>query len=184
VQVGVPNDFSRLTYDSVLTPDGRGRSVSKARTGELFDFFEQCMITVTFSFQALEVYSNHTISRHLRNSMEIKRGKNTLLLTPSELERQLSTDEKLGSVLPKIRKVPTPKGKAVWDKFKVLKDTRDATVHLKSQDMRASSKSGKEHLFFQFLNVDPSRFPQAAEEMVRYFERGKTPRWLSALDIK
>lgn len=173
-----------LTYDSVLTPHGRGKSISNERISHLFDFFEQCMITVTFSFQALEVFANHTISRELREPMEVKRGKNKLLLTPSELERQLSTDEKLASVLPKIRKVPTPKGKQVWEKFKVLKDTRDATIHLKSRDLKSDSKSEKEHLFFQFLNVRPMQFPKAAEEMVRYFEQDNTPRWLSALDIK
>lgn len=176
--------FKALTYDSVLTPHGRGKSISSERTGELFNFFEQCMITVTFSFQALEVYANHTISRNLREPTEVKRGKTKLLLMPFELERQLSTDEKLASVLPRIHNVPTPKGKQVWEKFKVLKDTRDATIHLKSQDLKSSGKSGKEHLFFQFLNVDPAQFPKAAEEMVRYFERKHVPRWLSALEIK
>lgn len=174
--------FSALTYDRVLTPHGPGKAISNARIGELFDFFEQCMISVTFSFQALEVYANHTIARHARDAMEVKRGKNTVLLDPSELERQLSTEEKLGSVLPRIRDVATPKGKAVWDKFRVLKDTRDATIHLKSRDTRNAKESGKEHLFFQFLNVDPSTFPKAAAEMVRHFEKGRVPRWLSALE--
>ncbi len=176
--------FEALTYDRILTPHGPGKAISNARIGELFDYFEQCMISVTFSFQALEVYANHTIARHLKDAMEVKRGKNTVRLAPPELERQLSTDEKLASVLPKIRNVPTPKGKAVWDKFKVLKDTRDATIHLKSRDTKSERDSGKEHLFFQFLNIDPSHFPKAAEEMVRHFEKGHAPRWLSALHIE
>jgi hypothetical protein len=174
--------FDAVTYDRVLTPHGPAKSISNARTGELFDFFEQCMISATFSFQALEVYANHTIARHARDAMEIKRGKKLVRLTPSELERQLSTEEKLGSVLPKIRNVATPKGKAVWDKFLVLKDTRDATIHLKSQDMRNTKGSGKEHLFFNFLNLEPSSFPKAAKEMVEHFEKGHMPRWLSALN--
>lgn len=174
--------FDALTYDRVLTPHGPGKSISNARTGELFDFFEQCMISVTFSFQALEVYANHTIARHARDAMEVKRGKNIVRLTPSELERQLSTEEKLGSILPKLRDVATPKGKAVWDKFVVLKDTRDATIHLKSRDTRNAKGSGKEHLFFKFLNLAPSSFPNAAKEMVKHFEKGRVPRWLSALE--
>lgn len=173
-----------LTYDKVITPEGQGKSVSYNRIGELFNYFEQCMIASTFSFQAIEVYANHTISRNLRNAMEIPRGKKRLLLPPSELERQLSTEEKLTFVLPKICSVPTPKGKQVWEKFKVLKDARDSTIHLKSQNLRAKNETEKGHLFFQFLNIDPISYPKAAEEMIRYFEKENIPRWLSALDIK
>lgn len=176
--------FSTLTYDSVLTPHGRGKSISNQRTGELFDFFEQCMIAVTFSFQALEVFANHTISRNLRNSMEVKRRKQKILLAPRELESELSTDEKLATVLPKILNLSTPKGKQVWQEYKVLKETRDATIHLKSYGVKSSNKSENELLFFQFLNVDPLRYPKAAEAMVRYFEKDNVARWLSALEIK
>ena len=176
--------YATLTYDSVLTPHGRGKSISNERIGELFNFFEQCMIAVAFSFQAIEVYANHTISRNLRESIEVKRGKKRILLTPPELERQLSTDEKLASVLPRLLNVPTPKGKQVWEKYKVLKDTRDATIHLKSYDLKSNNESDNEHLFFQFLNIDPLQYPKAAEAMVKYFERQNVARWLSALEIK
>lgn len=176
--------YATLTYDSVLTPHGRGKSISNERIGELINFFEQYMIAVIFSFQALEVFANHTISRNLRKSMEVKRGKKKELFNPRELERRLSTDEKLALVLPKILNVPTPKGKQVWEKYKVLKDTRDATIHLKSYDLKSVNESKNDILFFQFLNIDPLEYPKAAEAMVRYFQKEHTPRWLSALEIK
>jgi hypothetical protein len=175
--------YTSLTYDSVLTPHGRGKSISNERIGELFNFFEQCMVAVTFSFQALEVYANHTISRNLRESIEVKRGKNKVQLSPRELESQLSTDEKLSSILPRILNMPTPKGKQVWKKYKVLKDTRDATIHLKSYGLKSINESENQLLFFQFLNIDPLQYPKAAEAMVRYFQKENTPRWLSALAI-
>ncbi len=176
--------YATLTYDSVLTPHGRGKSISNERTGELFNFFEQCMIAVTFSFQALEVFANHSISRNLKESMEVKRRKKKVLLGPRELESQLSTDEKLASVLPKILGLSTPKGKQVWQEYKVLKDTRDATIHLKSYDLKSTNESENELLFFQFLNIDPLRYPKAAEAMVRYFQKDNVPRWLSALKME
>lgn len=53
----------KLEYKDVLTPHGAGKSVKDETTSILFDFFEQCMISVTFSFQALEVFSNYTNAR-------------------------------------------------------------------------------------------------------------------------
>jgi hypothetical protein len=174
--------YAMLTYDSVLTPHGPGKSISNERTAELFDFFGQCMIAVTFSYQALEVFANHTISRNLRESMEVKRRKKKESLSPRELESQLSTDEKLALVLPKLLNLPTPKGRQVWEKYKLLKDTRDATIHLKSFDLKTASKSENEILFYRFLNVDPLEYPKAAEMMVKYFQNENKPRWLSALE--
>ena len=142
------------------------------------------MISVTFSFQALEVFANHTISRNLKESIEVKRRKKKVLLAPREIESQLSTDEKLATVLPKILNLPTPKGKQVWQEYKMLKDTRDATIHLKSYDLKSTNEDENELLFFQFLNIDPLRYPKAAEAMVRYFQKDNVPRWLGALEIK
>lgn len=173
--------YDMLTYDGVFTPHGPGKSISKERSGELFDFFEQCMISATFSFQALETFCNHTIVRELKQPMEFKRREKNIILNPQEIERQLSTDEKLATVLPKIKNVPTPKGKKVWEQFKVLKDARDSTIHLKSIDQYSANTTRKETLFFQFLNHKAVEYPLAAEAMIQYFVGNNKPRWLDLL---
>lgn len=167
-----------LVFDNVVTPNGAGKSVSNRVNSVLYDFFEQCMVSVTFSYQALEVFSNHTIARELKKAMTVKRRKKRILLSPEDLERQLSTEEKLSVVLPEIRNLPTPKGKQPWESFKKLKYARDATIHLKSKDQQVVDR---ESLFFVFLSQDPESFPRAAVEMIRYFTSTNEPRWLSEL---
>ena len=97
----------RIEYQEVQTPNGPGKSVTNEKSSELFDYFEQCMVSVTFSFQALEVFSNHTIFHELKQPMKVERKNKLTELTPGEIERQVSTEEKLAVILPLIKKVLT-----------------------------------------------------------------------------
>ena len=81
-------------------------------------------------------------------------------------------------VLPKIVGVPTPKGKKVWEPYKKLKIARDSIIHFKSSDQYAADKDS---LYFQFLNGGFEGYPSAAIGMIKYFIKGKKPRWLSIL---
>jgi hypothetical protein len=168
-----------IVYKKVVTPNGLGFSVSNESMKSLYDFFEQSMITVTFSFQALEIFCNHMISRKLKSPLEIKRRKKKESMLPDEIERLLSTEDKLSQVLPKIKGIPTPKGKKQWESFKVLKNARDSTIHLKSLDQRVVDKDS---LFFQFLNRKAGFYPNASIEMIKFFTQDAPPRWLNLLD--
>ncbi|MEW9798883.1 hypothetical protein [Alteromonas sp. CYL-A6] len=171
--------FKKIEYLEVATPEGPGLAVKSHCHTMLFDYFEECMAAVTFSFQALELFCNHTISRHLKEGMEMKRKKKREFMSPSELERQISTDEKLSVVVPKALKVSTPKGKRPWESFKKLKQARDATIHMKYSDQQIMDK---DTLFFQFLNTeDVYIFPEAAAQMLRWFAKDKEPRWLTKI---
>lgn len=169
-----------IKFKSVVTPNGPGRSVSSQSTPVLYDFFEQCMVAVTFSYQALEVFCNHTIAREQKTGMDIKRGNKRHLLIPREIERQLSTEDKLSQVLPRIKGVPTPKGKKPWEAYRKLKDARDATIHLKSADQRVVDR---ESLFFVFLSRNPESFASASLEMIKYFTGREDHRWMRLFEI-
>lgn len=170
---------SKIEYRNVITPDGNGLAVTNESNGVLFDYFEECMISVTFAFQALELFCNHSISRHMKEGMEIKRKKGRLFMSPSELERQLSTEEKLALVLPKVLSKSTPKGKQPWEQYKKLKTARDSTIHMKYTDQQVLSH---DTLYFQFLNSpDVTIYPTAAINMLRWFTSENVPRWLEKL---
>lgn len=172
----------QIKYQDVATPQGSGKSVQHENCTELFDYFEASMEVVVFSFLALESFCNHTISRELKESIDVKRRKKRVVMSPSEAERQLSTEEKLVNVLPKLRSKPTPKGKVVWEAFKVLKNARDACVHLKGGSQYSGGASSEESLFFYFLHFDLVKYPDAALEMILYFHQlEKLPRWLGIL---
>ena len=174
--------FAELIFDDVFTPQGKGRGVSYKDVEPLYDYFEFCMIAVTFSFQALETFCNHTIAEELKGTFNLQRRKDVKSFTPLELEREAATEEKLCNVLPVIVGIASPKGKRVSENFVKLKRARDATIHFKSTDQYPNRYSktqvvDRDTLFFQFLNNDPSDFPKFAINMIKYFQVKETPRW-------
>lgn len=165
-----------FAWTDVITPDGPGFSVSEDDTSNLFDFFQKCMVVATFSYQALEVFCNHSIERELKSSINVKRRNKNVLLSPEEVERQLSTSEKLCQVLPNIYGAPTPKGKKVWEPYKKLQYVRDASIHLKSKDQKATDINS---LYYEYLSGGFAEFPKTAGNMIHHFIRGREPRWLT-----
>ncbi len=147
----------------------------------LYDFFEECMVAVTFSFQALETFSNMLIAEKLKHTYLLKRGKKTLELTPEKLQRRASTEEKVGTILPEILSMdgPKQKEKKVWQKFKQLQKARDTTIHMKALDADSGLNINKKTLFYEFLRGKGEEFPRAAIDMMAFFSKdGVLPRWL------
>lgn len=157
------------------------RSVSADDKGVLFDFFEQCMIATTFSFQALEVFCNQTISWELKQPTKVMYRGKTTEMTPAEIERRLSTSEKLAGVLPRVKGVQTPKGQAIWQRYLKLQEARDATIHLKYKDQVPAASDA---LFFQFLSRRVADYPKTAADMIRHFAGDSPPRWLRQCDLQ
>ena len=170
----------KLALTPSLTHDGqRGFQVNDASLADLYYFFEQSIVCVTLSFQAIEIFANAIIGRRAAQHIQVKRkGGVQKTLTPGEAERELSTEEKLGQILPTILGVPTPRGIRVWQHFKHLKEARDATVHLKSRDIYTGSRVDRESLFFYFLNHDAREHPGAALKVISHFFPLHQPRWL------
>lgn len=168
-----------IEYKDVATPDGTGKSVSDEHIEGLYNFFEKCMISTTFSYQALEAFCNHSIITKLKVPLVVKRKNKKVQMTPQEIERNLSTSEKLSSILPKLFNVPTPKGKKPWEPYKKLQSARDSTIHLKTFDQYATYN---ESLFVRFLDGEFKEYPSATAGILRHFIREGQPRWLIALD--
>jgi hypothetical protein len=156
-------------------------TVSTSTVPKLYDYFEQCILAATSSFQALEAYCNLTIDREVENTIPWpNRDGITLDLTSLDLERQLSTEDKLGSLLPELLKMASPKGKKVWQDFKLLKQKRDASAHVKSNDQAPRPKVPNEvqveTLFSGFIGETVTDWPKAAVRMINYFDR-RSVRW-------
>lgn len=157
----------------------RGFMVRDECLADLYYFFEQAMITATMSFQALELFANAIIGRRATGKVRVKRKQGEIELSPAQAERQLSTEEKFGQVLPSVLNVPSPVGNRTWQRFKRLKSSRDSTVHLKSVDMFTRNQVDRESLFFHFLNTDCREYPGDAIKVIAHYLPGnKKPRWL------
>ncbi len=165
-----------LPWISVKSADGDGFGVSTKGVPALYDFFEQCMISVVFSFQAIETFANAVIGRELKQSMKVRRGRKLKELTPEELARQLSTNDKLKWVLPAVKKVESPEGTPKWKRFERLEEDRHAAMHLKVGDQFGKDRSA---LFFKFLDLKIAEYPSAAAMIIHhYFKPDAEPRWL------
>src|SRR3954470_8951289 len=173
------NSKKTLALTNTLFGTVMGKAVQESDIRKLYDIFESCMIAVTFSFQALEVFCNGIIGRRVSKPLPIKRKNLYVALNPANLERQLSTDEKLAEVLPEVLSVKNPKGTKIWELFKELKDARDSSVHLKSVDAYSNANNlDHESLFFHFLNNSVTKYPKNAVAILEYYFPQNPPVWL------
>jgi hypothetical protein len=143
--------------------------IAPAHLPHLYSYFEQAMTAAVFSFQALESFANQIVAERVTGTMQLKRRGGSVDLTAAEIERQCSTDEKLGTILGQLLGKATPKGKKPWQGFATLKDLRDATIHLKSRDQYVRGAPDKETLYFRLLNTKPTDYPRWAISLIRYF---------------
>jgi len=170
-----------IQWQTGPSPSGTALTVPPSDATKLFQYFQECMVCVMFSFVSLEAFCNHAIVAN-RKPIEVKQKKGLVSLSPEEAERQLSTEIKIREVLPKILGVRTPAGIAVWEEFRRLRDARDSVAHFKMRDQHPSPNAGAEStLYFQFLGKDPMIYPRAAIAILNHFHPEKKPRWLKAL---
>lgn len=174
---------SILTFVDVVTPTGIGKAVNNDDLPNLYDFFEYCMSAVTFSFHAIETFANWEIGRRVKGPLKVIIEKEEIEMSAYEIQRKLSTADKIDKVLPNIFNLSSPKGTKVWEDFKKLKIVRDSTVHLKLSKEKIKSSIDRESLFFHFLNSPADQFPRYAYNVISYFLSNKVrPRWFNKLE--
>jgi hypothetical protein len=152
------------------------------REGALFDFFEALVATAMSSYAAVEAFCNSTIIDKAPPSLTLKRRDGDEKLTPEDVERKVSTDEKLKRILPDLVGLPTPAGKLLWEKYIRLKNLRDAVTHFKRRDQaRLAGNTHEPTALLQSWRTDPYALPETAMEVVRYFhpDPQTLPRWMS-----
>lgn len=172
---------SSFSFRQIPSPKGPAKSVAPESAPQLFDFLEKCMIAASFSFQALEVFCNHVISRELKEPFRLKRGKRWDTLRPIEIERHISTRMKLSHVLPIIREVENPTETKLWSRYDALEHARNSTIHLKSADQDAIDA---DTLYHKFLHGNPVDYPKTASDIITYFTPKMRPTWLLLLQKK
>jgi hypothetical protein len=127
------------------------------------------MVAATFSYQAVEAYSNQVVAEGVRNTHAVVRKGVEQYWAASEIERKCSTEEKIGVILPQITGVKSPKGSKKWEGLVALKELRDATIHLKSVDQYARGKPSNQTLYFKLVNNDPVELPKVAIAVIKHF---------------
>jgi hypothetical protein len=107
--------------------------------GDLFDLFEDRLENIVFSFTAIEMFANLVLPEEyvFRATHDDRRC--TEEYSREQVERSLSIEKKLDSVLPDLRGVSSPKGTSVWDRFvKLSKDPPAKPGALEREPLKAA----------------------------------------------
>lgn len=105
---------------------------------EAFDYLERMIEAIVLAFTALEAFVNESVpnefiyARHDRSDIVLE------AVSKAKIERHISIDEKLTSVLPEVLNCQSPKGSRCWQSYKQLKDVRDRIIHMKTEDRKSS----------------------------------------------
>lgn len=169
-------------WTSARTAEGAQHAIDRAETSRLFDLFEEMIGTVMSSYAAVEAFCNSIIVDKSEGPRMVKKKKgDAKQMTAEDIERFETTGDKLKRHLPDVLGVSTPAGKAVWQKYLLLQDLRDAVTHFKRRDQaRHADKSHEPTALHRLLFTDPYELPEAALELIRYFDCPAAPpqRWM------
>ena len=171
---------STLSFENA--PGSNEKFLPSAKLGDLYEFFEECMAAVTFAFQSLECIANQLISQHNEDKITVKFQGEEQEMSLEDAERKLSTEQKLGEVIPAMLNIESPKGKKPWQDFKRLKKLRDNTIHLKTLNQYVTGQVDEQTVYFEFLNSDPFDFTRAAITLLKYLLPAATNQWLAGAE--
>jgi hypothetical protein len=174
---------ARLARNDVSFPkamaDG-SRAAEGPQVAALYNYLEASMVAAIFSFQALEAFCNQAIARQVTEPFPIKQRKKERRLTAEQLERSLSTHDKLTVVLPRLFSTAFAGSEAAFGEYQALKDLRDDIVHLKSKDQYVRGRPDDTSVYHRMLQRDAVSFPSAAVGVMRHFIPSGRERWLDA----
>lgn len=161
-------------------PGSKMRDLDLKSLPTLYDYFEQCMIAATFSYQSLETYSNQVIEDNLPDgkTFVVHRKGEDRALDAASLQRDASTEEKVTTIVPQLIGKPLAKQSKLWQQFTILQRVRDSIIHLKTVDHRSAAELDRETVFYRLLNNTPSLYPKTAVEVMRHFVGPGELSWL------
>jgi hypothetical protein len=171
-----------LTFVNSPTPFGPSKGVPVPEAKNLYRFFEQSMVAVTFAFNAIEIFSNQVIADELKESSfagPTRRGLKDL--DSVALQRRVSTEEKVSEIVPELLHIPSPKESGVWTHFETLNRVRNSTIHMKDFEALKRNPPDEVSLFHEFFVArTPITYPMVAINVIGMLRRAvdPEPRWL------
>lgn len=132
---------------------------------KLYDYFELIQMSIISIYTAIEGLANVAIPTDFVlekiNSKKVKE-----LWSKENIERWISTSEKLGDIIPKILNIESPKKGVGWSKFKKLEEIRNDIVHQKTTEDPTKTDT----LFLRkLLNKDVFKIVESGFAMIKFF---------------
>lgn len=165
-----------IDLDAIFVTHPAPQGIWPEEHAQLFDYFQEFSAEIMFSFTAIEAFANESVPTDFSYKSTSAR-KSEIVLTGPEIERSISLDEKLKSVLPMAHSMRTPSGTSSYKDYVALKRVRDRLVHLKSVDRKASGPENQT-IWGLMLAEKTRNFPLIAHSMMEAYPKlVKDRRW-------
>lgn len=145
--------------------------------GLLFDILEKRMGAIVFAYSALEAFANRSIPEEYVFEQLSNNKKCTEKYTKEQIENFLSLDTKLGTILPEIFSVKSPKGINLWSQYCDLRKLRNRIIHLKKDDTQKTTPEVKT-LWTDLMDQRLLNHAVITKNIIEYFLKNNRPRWL------
>ncbi|HEY5326902.1 MAG TPA: hypothetical protein VIJ27_07870 [Mucilaginibacter sp.] len=121
-------------YKALINPKLTVRErfvLSKENTRVLFDYLEHVQSAIIMAFTAVECVANDLLPDDFVYE-EKRKGEENRKYDRKDIERWISTTDKLALVIPQALKITSPKTYNFWPKFTKLKDLRNDIIHFRN----------------------------------------------------
>ena len=149
-----------------------------------YDYLENIMSSITFSFAAIEAWANEEIPGDYKYEYERASG---ILVSESKetIERKINLSEKIGTILPEVMGIESPRGTTVWEQFVELRRIRNSIVHLKTRDRATSNEQElyPDSIWSKLLYPEQPNYPLHAKQLITHFVSPERYHWLKYCPI-
>lgn len=116
-------------YKEILKIDkSKTFTIEKKDQGLLYDYFEETLSCVIFAYVSVEAMCNAAIPEKYRYKKINEKGVKEIW-SKENIERWMSTSDKIVNILPSVLKTTDIKQELFWSKFKELENLRNKIVH-------------------------------------------------------
>lgn len=162
-KINQSNKEWHMYNDTDALPNDKFRNLNK---DQLYIYIEKTILIPIFLFTAIEAFANQVIPKSATYSRVQMRWPFYVRMDREQIERYLSTGEKLSLIL-RNAYGKNIKGVHLWDSFRKIKRLRDELVHLKIQDQ--SSVVAYNDLFLRLIDTDFEKLFDDTKEIMKFF---------------
>ena len=156
-----------IYYESISSKIKNGEKIdfNKDEHRWLFNYFEKIQMAIVAIYTAVEAFANIAIpndykieKRNIKKIIEI--------WEKHDIERWISTSEKISDILPSILNIVSPKKLKIWSYFKTLEEIRNDIIHPKTSD---DSKKINMGFLSKLLNDNVFKIVESGFGTIQYF---------------
>lgn len=155
----------KIYKDLNLTQPSSKIEIDKDKQSLLFEYFEEIITSIIFSYIAIESMTNAAIDEDYK--YEKTNDKGIIEIWGKEsIERWMTTSEKVSEVLPNIFNSSNIKEENFWTQFKLLEKLRNDIIHQKTIENGTRLDS---HIYKELLNSKVFEKIKSSLSIIQFF---------------